>query len=224
MRRTLIILTFIALSPLVAERPACAQDVDEAKVVRLKAAFIYNLMKFTRWPDSAFEEPTTPFTVAMVGDSPLIGVFAGATVGRTVGQRSIRVIHLPYPAPPPHRQGQDGAAMAAYRAQVETLHRQLQQCHVVYISPDAFGHWPEVRQTLGQRAALAISDTPSFCRRQGMVELALDANQERLRILLNRGAVDATELKLQAQLLSVVTVINSEPRPEDRAAGQEDQP
>jgi hypothetical protein len=224
MRRTPIILTCIALSTLAAHRPACAQEIDESKVVRLKAAFIYNLMKFTHWPDSAFDEPTTPFTIALLGESPVVPVFLAATRDRTVGKRAIRALHLSYPAPPPHRRAANGAAMAAYRARVEALHRQLEQCHVVYVSPDAFGYWPEVRQTLQQRATLTISDTPSFCRHRGMVELALDANQERLRILLNRGSVDATELRLQAQLLSVVSIVHSEPQSEDTTNGQEDQP
>ncbi len=97
MRRTLIAIAIcLALSPLIpaglggAARAAAAEPSRE---YRIKAAFIYNFAKFTRWPVGSFADGAAPLHFCIYGEDPFGGAFdpvAGNTIrGRRVAVRRI---------------------------------------------------------------------------------------------------------------------------------------
>ena len=87
MRRYLIAIAIcLALSPLVPAGAglggvglggvAWAAAAEPAREFRIKAAFIYNFAKFTRWPAGSFADGEAPFHFCIYGEDPF-----DATVG-----------------------------------------------------------------------------------------------------------------------------------------------
>ncbi len=61
---------------------------------RVKAAFLYNFIKYTSWPAAAFEEEESPIVVAIVGDDPFGDVLDATMKGKRVGGRSLQISRL----------------------------------------------------------------------------------------------------------------------------------
>ena len=209
MYRTLLIL-LVTLAWGWAAQPCCAQDFDQEKLVRLKAAFIYNLMKFTKWPDTAFTDEQAPIVVGAIGESPVIEVFEAAVAKRTVGGRAIAVRHVIYPSSPAATAPDRQQRMLEYQQATAQIGRKLADCHVVYVSPSARPQWDEMRKAMRGRGVLTISDSPAFADEFGMVEITLNEDGTRLAMRINMVAVEQTELRISSQVMNLATVVRSD--------------
>ena len=61
---------------------------------KVKAAFVYNFIKFVEWPPQAARD-NEPFRVCTVGEDPFAGGLERLVEGDTAGGRPIVVEHLP---------------------------------------------------------------------------------------------------------------------------------
>lgn len=66
----------------------------ESIETRIKAAFLYKFAGFVEWPESAFAQPETPFTIAVVGADPVAVELKQAVAGRSVNGRPVAVKQL----------------------------------------------------------------------------------------------------------------------------------
>jgi hypothetical protein len=84
----------LILALVIGLRPAAAQDV--ALEYQVKAAYLYNFVKFVEWPEPA---RTGPLNICVAGRNPFGTVLAEAIKGETVGGRQItsRVVLEPDP-------------------------------------------------------------------------------------------------------------------------------
>src|SRR5689334_3654094 len=67
-----------------ADVPPVAQEYD------LKAAFLFNLTKFVRWPATKFEQPDSPLVIGIRGDEALER-FARVLDGKAIDKHKITV-------------------------------------------------------------------------------------------------------------------------------------
>lgn len=120
--------------------PASAQQsVDEAA---LKAAFVFNFIKFVDWPDGAFGSPDAPISVCRWSQaSRLPGLD-----GKTAKGRAIRV--QPWAA-------QD----------------KVDGCHVVYVDGRSQKQAALVVDRTAGRAILSVGDFGEFAHRGGLISL-----------------------------------------------------
>lgn len=74
-----------------AESPAFV-EVDEKNRVKeytLKAAFLYNFLKYTTWPEESFEKEDSPIVLGVVGKDPFGSVLDKVLEKKSVGKRAI---------------------------------------------------------------------------------------------------------------------------------------
>src|SRR3954451_21787561 len=67
---------------------AGGQPIDE---YHLKAAFLYNFVKFVDWPPEAFKTPGEPITICVLGHDPFGQSLNDAVAGKVVGGRSVAI-------------------------------------------------------------------------------------------------------------------------------------
>src|SRR3954463_9295730 len=68
------------------------QPIDE---YHLKAAFLYNFIRFVDWPSEAFKTPNDPFTICVLGHDPFGQALNDAVAGKVVAGRSVTVRVIP---------------------------------------------------------------------------------------------------------------------------------
>ena len=71
------------------------QSVSEYQV---KAAFLYNFVKFVEWPENNFTSSSTALTLCVLGQDELSAELERSVAGKSVLQRQISAVRLDSPA------------------------------------------------------------------------------------------------------------------------------
>lgn len=141
---------------------------------QIKAAYLYNFAKFVEWPSAAFSEPSDPFRICILGDSPFDPDIERALSGRRIQNHAVRVI---YP---------DNTA-------------QCRKCHVLYVSPSESGHMKAIVADLHSSAVLTVADTPGFINAGGMIRFFVE--EDSVRFEMNPLPANQSGLKVSSKLL-----------------------
>jgi hypothetical protein len=185
------ILIFLALAgictgQIFAQKPASEYDI--------KAAFLYNFIKFVEWPSDAFYEKDAPITIGVLsekGENPFIDTFAltnyldGAVHGKTLNDRKIKV-----------RESEHIIA--------------LKDCQLIFISRSEKSHLREIFNAINGRPILTVGDTDNFCQQGGMINFIQHSGKVRFEI--NLIAAEKARLKISSKLLNVATLIETQKR------------
>lgn len=168
MRRALIVSVLLAVHlPL---RLAVAQDVT---VPALKAAFIYNFVKFTEWP--VVGPLSEPFALCVVGDAAVGDALTRLVEGREVAGR--RMVTL------------------------TTTTRPTRTCGVLYVSGATVADAARAIAGLQDSPVLTISDLAGFNDSGGMAQFFFSGGQ--LRFTIKADAVARSGLKMSSRLLTL---------------------
>ncbi len=148
-----------------------AQDVTESA---LKAAFIYNFVRFTEWPDAL--PATDPFVMCVLGDAAV-----SDALERTVKDRDIA-----------------GHGIVVSRAMPAA---QKPPCHVLYVSGAMANQTAQLVAGLRDAPVLTISDIEGFTELGGMVQFFFEHGQLRFSIRLE--SAKRARLQISARLLQL---------------------
>lgn len=157
---------------LLAMPPAGAQATTPEAVV--KAAFVFNFLRFTEWPARRFAARDAPLSLCIWSADARVSESLRTLAGRSVDDRRVQV------------------------ADIERAD-ELGRCHAVFIA-DAAARGPA---SAWQRRAesldvLTMGDADGFAAAGGMIGLVFDGT--RMRFEINDRAVKRSGLKLASQL------------------------
>lgn len=131
---------------------------DALPEYRLKAAFVYNFIAYTEWPNDL----GTSVNLCLIGSHPF-GEEIDSLHGRHVNQYHVAV-------------------------KIKKISDNLQDCEAVFISNDAISYLPEILEKLDENPILTIADTESAIDRGIMLNIRIshqklffEANQKSAR-------------------------------------------
>jgi hypothetical protein len=146
---------------------------------QVKAAFLLSFATFTEWPATAFESPSSPLRICVMGDDPFDGSLARTVQGETVAGHPVVTHHL-----------DSGEA--------------LTDCHVLFVPRAA-----DARAVLDRGGAgmpvLTIGESDGSGRAGAIINFALD--QGRVRFDVNRTAAERQGLRLSSKLLRIARLV-----------------
>ena len=152
-----------------------SQTVHEYEI---KAAFLYNFVKFVEWPNEVLPE-TSDITVCIMGGDPSVDPLEsinGRTVrGRRLSVRRIRAI------------------------------KDVESCHVLFISSSEESRLPQVMQNLHGSSVLTVGEVERFIASGGIINFVVERNK--IRFEINPTGAERARLKLSSQLLSLARVV-----------------
>lgn len=163
--------------------PGALSQQDTVREYQFKAAFLFNLIKFVRWPDSSFVDGAAPFCLGIVGKDPFHEDLADAVAGRSVQDRRLEVRKF------------------AGTADVS----ELEQCHLLFISLAAQSRANELVKSLEGASVLTVAEWETFTESGGMLELFVVDNK--LAFEVNASAAKTAGLEISSQLLKLARVI-----------------
>ena len=150
---------------------------------KVKAAFIYNFTKFVQWPEEAFEDSESPFTLCVVGKDPF-GTALDPLQEKTAQGRAIIVLRTHY------------------------LEELTTSCHVVFVSESERKRVDSIVEAFRLQPSLTVSDIKNFARQGGIMNFT--KKNKRIRFEINVGAGQRAGLKISAQLLELATAVTDE--------------
>jgi hypothetical protein len=148
--------------------------------LEIKAAMLYNFLKFVEWPEAAGWSRKAPFVIGVHGSGNFADVLA-----RTVGERTVQG------RPVLVRQLQD---LSEARA-----------CQVMYVSGAHPGKTIAVIEAARHAAILTVGDAAGFARQGGMIGFVMVDSRTNFEI--NVEASQRAGLKVSSKLLRLATVV-----------------
>lgn len=140
----------------------------------IKAAFLFNFVKFVEWPADAFAGEKSPLAICVYGADPFGDTLDNVVRGETVAGRGL-IVQRP-----------------------ESL-ADLRDCHVLFVSRSERSRLAEVLPRVQGKPVLAVGDTDGFLKAGGVINFVLEENKVRFQI--DAAAAERNRLKISSKLL-----------------------
>jgi len=167
-----------ALLLLLSLASAPAQSVP--KEYQLRAVMLFRFAQFVEWPPLAFESPTSPLVIGVLGENPFGEAVEVAVRGETAHGHPIRVEYFHQP-------------------------QDIKACHILYISRSETGHVKEILRSLAGRSILTVSDIEGFALERGGV-VRFVAEPDRVTIRINLESAKTAGLLIDSRLLRLAQI------------------
>lgn len=141
----------------------------------VRAAFLVTFAKYTKWPDRTLQPPGGDFVLGVLGEDPF-----GSALDALQGERvqGCRVV------------------VKRFRGAAD-----VKACQILYFPQGQDRQLPALRDWLAQHAVLTVGETPRFLDLGGA--LFLFNESERLRFIVDQGALDQARLSVDSKALNL---------------------
>jgi len=158
-----------------------AGDRISPSAAQLQAAFLYNFVYFTKWPEPLLLD-LDAIGICVLGDDPYGRILDITLKGQRLGRRLIR----------PYR--------------VDTA--QVDQCQILYINESERSRFETLRKRLERTPVLTVSDMKCFVSIGGMIQFYLKDNL--IKLLINKETIRNSGLELRANLLRLAQFVKQD--------------
>jgi hypothetical protein len=165
------------------DRAVCvAQSPTEYQV---KAAYLFNFLKFVEWPEDPAAEPHGKWVIGFVGDSPIDAELARIVEGKNVLGRDLQVKKF---------QAADN----------------LRACNILFISESEKKRLPSILAALNGSSVLTVADMDDFIGSGGMIQFVVE--DARVRVAIDVGATGRARLRVSSKLLALAQTVKETER------------
>jgi len=175
----------LATAPLTAAIRAQAPG-DEAQV---KAAFVYNFIKFVDWPSDVVQRSGDSIVVAVIGDGGVADAAEHLLGGKQVGDRRVVVRRL-------------------------KADQSLAGVHAIFVTETDAKKVHRVLDGASGHPILSIGDAGGFAASGGIIGLVIE--DRKVRFEIDQDAADSAGLKISSKLLALSRVVHSKTKSGER--------
>ncbi len=175
-RRRVLQVGAVAAAHVLLSRRLLANGLEH----QLKAEVIERFTRFVAWPSSAFTDAASPFTIGVLGASPLIQVLETMSLTRYIQGRPTIVRRLKDPA--------DASAV-----------------HLVFVADRNRNALRAVVAASQAKPVLTIAESPRACELGVLINLYNEDGFVRFEV--NTNAITNTPLKISAKLLRLARIV-----------------
>jgi hypothetical protein len=147
----------------------------------LKAAFLFNFVKFTEWPDGV---SGAPMLFCVLGDDQVEASLEQTVKNSPSSGRDDKVKRVHADSP-------------------------VQDCHLLYISSTAAKESVALLKALGTLPTLTVSDLPDFAKSAGILNFIVE--DQKMRFVINTDAADRARLRISSKLLGLAKIVKDQP-------------
>jgi len=176
----------LALLIAVADAIPIGAQVNPTLEYQVKAAFLYNFVKFVEWPPDAFQNEKSPLTLCVFRYDPFGSALDEVIAGQTLNNRRVvvqRINKLP----------------------------DLKACQLVFVSDREDKHLPEIMDSLEGASVLVVGEGGDFAEHSGGIQFFLENNK--LRFAVNVDAIQRARLKVSSKLLALARIVHDKGHP-----------
>jgi len=197
------------VSVLASQATRQSKLTPKEKEYQVKAAFVYNFMKFTEWPEEKMNplsgkkerksSAKDPMVIGIVGKNPFQKAF-DPLLSKTIKDRPLKVVFIPGMAEVLKRPSDRAKAVQRY---FKGRKKTMQTCHVLFFCQSEKECLEEYLQVIREESILTVSDTNHFVDQKGVIGFVKEKNKVRFEI--NLVQAQAKHLKIRSQLLKLAT-------------------
>jgi hypothetical protein len=173
--RLLVLLALTLLLPLGA-RASLILSQNSAKEYEVKAAFLFNFLRFVDWPNDA---SGGDYVIGVVGRDPFGSALEKTVQGKKVNGRGVVVKRLAWTG-------------------------DLKKVHILFVPEGETSRGADELRSLRGSPVLVVGESPDFARSQGVVNFYLAGNT--IRFEINPDAAKKSRLTISSQLLQLAKI------------------
>jgi ribosome-associated protein YbcJ (S4-like RNA binding protein) len=160
------------------------------KEYEVKAAFMYNFLKFVDWPEEKIARSGNQIVIGIIGEDPF-GAAADIFKDKKVEEHNVVLRRF---------EGIEQLKKAAEKDKPanEKLEA-LKTCHLLFICPSEQKQAREIIDIVGKNDVLTVGDSAGFIESGGAINFFLEDNK--IRFNINLTAAEKAGLKIRSQLL-----------------------
>lgn len=152
----------------------------EAGEYQIKAAYLYNFIKFVEWPDSVFTDPEEPIVLGILGHDPF-----GNEIDQMLANKLVK-----------------GRSVVIKRYNRNDV---INDCHLLFISDSEKSYLSHLLQTkLGNSPILNIGDMDNYTESGGMVQFI--TQNDNIHFAINLKAVNKSGIVMSSRLLKLAKI------------------
>jgi len=147
---------------------------------QVKAAFIYNFLLFTEWPEDFFESEDDPIDICILGENPFENHLNAIAESKKAKERNIKI------------------------RLINTV-EEAEGCAVLFVSRSQEKQVEKIIASLDKKPVLTVADVENFSEAGGMVQLILVENK--VNFVVNLKALNEAGLKMSSKLLDLAQYV-----------------
>ena len=157
-----------------------SRSVSEYEV---KAAFLYNIAKFVKWPAEQSAGSDKTFIIGIYGKDPF-GLILDRTIkGKTINGRNLAIKRF------------------------KRLKR-IEFCHILFVSTSKEKYLKKILAVTKGWNCLTVGDSNLFAEKGGIIGFTLE--KRKVRLSINIKAAEEAGLKISSNLLKIANIVNVE--------------
>jgi hypothetical protein len=194
----LIVLALVLFAAAAAPKAGAAAVASSE--YRLKAAFLYNFIKFVDWPGEETADNNEPIVIGIVGKDPF-GDALKPLENKQIKARDVIIKHFKKLEDPEKSDGKDRDEL---QEQVEVVRK----CQLLFICPSEKTRLKEIIDLVKGYSVLTVGDTEGFLELGGIIEFVME--EKKVRFEINIASAKSAKLKIRSQLLRLAKKIVGE--------------
>jgi hypothetical protein len=190
--------------------PIASADTTSAKYkeYEVKAAFIFNFLKFIDWPQEKTAGNNNRMVIGIIGEDPF-GPAADIFKDKSVEEHKLVLKRF---------EGIEQIGKLSEKDKNECLDA-LKHCHLLFICQSEQKQMRDIIEIVNNAAVLTVADADGFIEAGGIINFFTEDNK--IRFDINQAAAEKTGLKIRSQLLRLAKRVVTELPAAKNTASQE---
>lgn len=154
---------------------------------KLKAAFLYNFIKFVDWPEKIFPDEKGKILIGIIGKNNFGNAFEPVKDKKVKG-REVEI-----------RYYNSIIELKKNKDELEIAAAELRKCHLLFVSSSEKDFITDIINIVKGKNVLTVGEVPDFLDSGGIINFILEENKVRFEI--NLIAARKSKLTIRSQLL-----------------------
>jgi hypothetical protein len=149
---------------------------QEVPAEQLKAAFLYNFVRFVDWPTNALGPDTMPLTIGVIGSDKIASELSNLLKDKKAHNHPLVVKKFTLPA-------------------------EAASCQAVFVADGDSKRAMQVVEATRDRPILLVGESDDFIKNGGMISIVQDEKLKKLGFDINQPAAEKSSLTISSHLL-----------------------
>jgi hypothetical protein len=152
---------------------------------KVKAAYLFNFVKYVEWPAGAFTSSDAPYRIGVLGEDPFGEIVDKTVMDRVINNRKVIILR-------------------------SKQSEKLKSCHVVFIALSEKNRIAAILAGYRSAPILTVSDMERFIQSGGMIAFAYE--KETVRFDVDWDQAEENKLKISSRMLASARTVYSKQR------------
>jgi hypothetical protein len=179
----LILIACLHQAPLIQ---AVRADDTRKQEYQIKAAFLFNFLKFVEWPKFKTQDSNEPIIIGIIGKDVFQHAFETLKNKKIEGKK---VIVEQY----------KGVSELEKKLQKHPKINNIRKSHMLFICPSEKKHMKDIVESVKEHGILTVADTKNFLETGGIINLIME--EKKVRFEINIAAAKNSGITIRSQLI-----------------------